>query len=224
MRSRLPAKSDVAVLTGFALDPRRPAYRVLEVDRGRFASLPEAALQGLGLAVGVTIGPKLLDRLQHLADVEAAYRAALRAQARRPHGHRDLQRRLVQKQHPPAAVVSALERLVSLGLLDDRQFAEHYVATRAPRGRGPTRLLRDLLHQGLDRRVAEEAVQATLVAEGIDVDEALRQTAERRVARLAQLPVPVRRRRLTAYLSRRGYQGPGVRSLVEDLVRSGEVT
>ena len=224
MRSRRPATSDVAVLTDFALDPRRPGYRVLEVDRGRFASLPEAALQDLGLAVGVTIDPRLLDRLQHLADVEAAHRAALRAQARRPHAYRDLQRRLIQKQHPPAAVASALERLVTHGLIDDRQFAEHYVAIRAPRGRGPTRLLRDLLRQGLDRRVAEEAVRATLVAEGIDVDEALRQAAERRVAHLAQLPVPVRRRRLIAYLSRRGYQGPGVRSLVEDLVRSGEVT
>jgi regulatory protein len=224
MRSRLPAKSDVAVLTDLALDPRRPGYRVLEVDRERFASLPEAALQDLGLAVGVTIDPKRLDRLQHLADVEAAHRAALRAQARRPHAYRDLQRRLVQKQHPPAAVASALERLANVGLLDDRQFAEHYVATRAPCGRGPTRLLRDLLRQGLDRSVAEEAVRATLATEGIDVDETLRQTAERRVACLAQLPAPVRRRRLTAYLSRRGYQGAGVRSLVEDLVRSSEVT
>lgn len=224
MRSRPPAKSDVPVLTDFALDPRRPGYRVLEVDRGRFASLPEAALQDLGLVVGVTIDSRLLDRLQHLADVEAAHRAALRAQARRPHAYRDLQRRLILKQHPPAAVASALERLVTLGLLDDRQFAQHYVATRASRGCGPTRLLRDLLRQGLDRRVAEDAVHATLVAEGIDVVQALRQTAERRVARLTQLPVPVRRRRLTAYLLRRGYQGAGVRSLVEDLVRSGEVT
>ncbi|OGU09778.1 MAG: hypothetical protein A2W29_08010 [Gemmatimonadetes bacterium RBG_16_66_8] len=214
----------MTVLTGFAPDPRRPGYRILEVDRGRFASLPEEALQDLALVPGMPLPPPTLERLQHLADVEAAHRAALRAQARRPHASRDLRRRLILKQHPPAAVDAAVARLAGQGVIDDRRFAEHYVATRAARGRGPARLLKDLLRQGLERRMAEEAVRATLLAEQIDVERTLRLVAERRVAGLSALPPAVKRRRLAAYLSRRGYYGPDVRSLVEDLVEAGEVT
>lgn len=212
------------VLTDIALDPRRPGYRVLEVDRGRFASLPAAALDGLDLAPGVTLDSAALDRLQHLADVEAAHRAALRAQARRPHACRDLRRRLILKQHPPAAVDVALERLVTRGLIDDGRFAEHYVATRAARGRGPARLVLDLLRHGLDRRSAEAAVRTTLADEGIDPEASLRLVAQRRAAQLRDFPVPIQRRRLTAYLSRRGYYGAAVRTVVEDVLRAGEVT
>src|SRR5882762_8419025 len=123
------------LLTGLAPDPRRPDYRLVEVDRGRFASLPAESLIGLGLVVGGEIGPRVLARLQELADLEGAHRAALRALARRAH-------------------------------------ARHYAAVKAARGRGPARLIKDLLAQGVERSVAEQAVRAALVDEGVDADAA----------------------------------------------------
>ena len=206
------------VLTSFVPDPSHPGHRLLYVDRGRFASLPEAVLGSLELVVGAELTRSVLDRLQTLADIEAAYRAALRAQARRPHARQDLRRRLIQKQHPPAAVDAALERLVEQGLLDDQRFAEHYAATRAARGRGPARLVRDLLQQGVELRVAEESVRASLAAEELDQDRAVRRVATHRAAQLRGLPVGVRRRRLVAYLARRGYEGAWVREVVNEVV------
>jgi len=207
----------VPTLTALAPDPRQPGYRLVEVDRGRFASLPSAALEPLSLQVGAELGPAVLDRLRELADVEAAERAALRALARRAHARLDLQRRLVKKQHPPAAVDAALERLASRGLLDDRRFAEHYAALRATRGKGPARLLRDLQAHGVERRVAEQAVRRALEEEGIDPELEARAVAAKRARQLAGLPVPVRKRRLLAFLVRRGYAGADVRGLVEEL-------
>src|SRR2546425_121837 len=156
------------ILTGLAPDPRRPDYRLVEVDRGRFASLPAESLVGLDLALGREIGPLVLERLEERADLEAAHRAALRALARRAHARHDLRRRLLQKQHPPAAVDGALDRLTAAGLLDDAQFALDYAAAKARRGRGPARLVCDLQSQGVDRRVAEDAVRHSLAAEGVD--------------------------------------------------------
>jgi len=75
----------------------------------------------------------VLARLQELADVEAAYRAGVRALALRPRAYHDLRRRLIQKPHPPSAVDAALERLAARGLIDDLRFAVHYAATRAAR-------------------------------------------------------------------------------------------
>ena len=205
------------ILTGLAPDPRRPDYRLVEVDRGRFASLPAESLVGLDLVIGREIGPLVLERLQELADLEAAQRAAMRALARRAHARFDLRRRLLQKQHPPAAVDGALERLSALGLLDDLRFAKDYSFAKAHRGRGPARLVRDLQAQGVDRRIAEEAVRSSLAAEGVDLTHAIRSLVEKRARQLAGLPAVVRKRRLIAFLARRGFGGAEVRDLVEDL-------
>ena len=204
-------------LTALAPDPRQPGYRLVEVDRGRFASLPLAALEPLSLQLGAELAPAVLDRLRELADVEAAERAALRALARRAHARLDLRRRLVKRQHPPTAVEAALDRLALRGLLDDRQFAEQYAALRATRGKGPARLLRDLQAQGVERRTAEHAVRRALEEEGIDPGVEARAVAAKRARQLAGLPVPVRKRRLLAFLVRRGYGGPQLRELVEEL-------
>ena len=208
----------MAVLTGATPDPRSPGYCQLEVDRGCFASLPEELLAPLGLVVGAELTVETLDRLQALADIEAAYRAAVRAQTRRPHARADLRRRLIQKQHPPSAVEVALERLAGQGLLDDRRFAHHFAATRATRGRAPARLVMDLLQQGVDRSVAEEAVRQALKEEAVDPDVEMRRIAARRVPQLAGLPAEVAQRRLLAYLARRGYQGEGVRATVQQVI------
>jgi regulatory protein len=207
----------VPTLTALAPDPRQPGYRLVEVDRGRFASLPLEAVEPLGLQVGAELAPPVLDRLRELADVEAAERAALRALARRAHARLDLRRRLVKRQHPPAAVEAALDRLALRGLLDDRRFAEQYAALRATRGKGPARLLRDLQAQGVERRTAEHAVRRALEEEGIDPGVEARAVAAKRARQLAGLPVPVRKRRLLAFLVRRGYGGPQLRELVEEL-------
>jgi regulatory protein len=207
----------VAILTGLAPDPRQPGYRLVLVDRGRFASLPDDALAPLDLQVGAELSPAALERLQHLADVTAAEGAALRALARRVYARADLERRLARKRHPRAAVAGALERLAARGLIDDRRFAEEYARARAARGSGPARIVRDLLTQGVERRMAEEAVRRALELEAIDPEIAARTLAVRRARQLGDLAPAVKRRRLLAFLLRRGYPGPQVRELVEEL-------
>jgi regulatory protein len=207
----------VAILTGLAPDPRQPGYRLVLVDRGRFASLPEEALAPLALTVGAELQRVVLDRLQHLADVMAVERAALRALARRGYARTDLERRLARKRHPRGAVVGALERLAVRGLIDDRRFAEEYARARAARGTGRARIVRDLLAQGVERGTAEEAVRRALEMEVIDPETAARALAVRRVRQLGDVAPAVTKRRLYAFLLRRGYPGPQVRELVEEL-------
>ena len=205
------------ILTGLAPDPHRPDYRLVEVDRGRFASLPAADLADLELRIGADIPPRVYERLQELADLEAAQRAALRSINRRAHARLDLRRRLLQKQHPAPAVDTVLERLRAAGLIDDTRFAFDYAAAKARRGRGPARLIRDLQAQGVERRVAEEAVRRSLAAEGVDPGETVRALVEKRAKQLAGLPQIERKRRLVAFLVRRGFGGAELRQVVEAL-------
>src|SRR2546427_12494436 len=116
----------MAPLHGVAPDPRQSGYRLVEVDRGRFASLPLEALEPLSLQLGAELAPAVLNRLRELADVEAAERAALRALARRAHARQELQRPLLKKRHPPAAVEAALQRLAMRRLLHGPRSARQH--------------------------------------------------------------------------------------------------
>ena len=59
---------------------------------------------------------------------------------------------------------------------------------------------------------------SALAAEGIDEATAMRRVAERRARQLGNLPETTKRRRMLAYLGRRGYRGAGVRKVVEELL------
>ncbi|HVH11298.1 MAG TPA: regulatory protein RecX [Gemmatimonadales bacterium] len=149
--------------------------------------------------------------------VEAAERAAVQALARRGYARRDLERWLLKRQHTPTVVQAAVERLAGRGLVDDARFAERYAAQRAARGRGPARLIRELIAQGVEGRVAERAVRRALEDEGIELRAAARAVAEQRVRVLGALPPTVRRRRLRAFLLRRGFDASEVRQVVVEV-------
>lgn len=207
------------LLTGLAPDPRHPGYRVVVLDRGRFASLPAEALAQLGLVPGEEVPAGALTRLTELAAAEAAWGAARAGLARRGYARLDLRRRLLKKRHPPGAVDEALERLEAQGLIDDAVLAAQYASARLARGWGPARIVGDLLTQGVDRGVAERAARRAVAAEGIDTEAEARAVAVKRARQLADLPAAVRERRLVAFLARRGYAGADVRRLVQEVLR-----
>ncbi|MDH4130982.1 MAG: RecX family transcriptional regulator, partial [Gemmatimonadota bacterium] len=83
---------------------------------------------------------------------------------------------------------------------------EQYVVSRAARGRGPARLRRDLQALGVATRHIEAAL-AKQWPEGAEPLDLARQLASRRARQLAGVPLDVRRRRVLAYLGRRGFTG-----------------
>jgi regulatory protein len=194
-------------LTGVTPDPRRPHCVRLAVDGRPFGVAAADAVAALGISPGDELTPETLARLTGLTDDEAAFRAGLTALSHRPRATADLGRRLVRSGHPPASVEHALGRLTTLGLLDDATFAENYVETRSERGRGPARLLRDLRLLGVDSDVASAAIAAHWPDDEGPAEAAL-QLAQRRAPQLAHLERPVQRRRLLAFLARRGFTGP----------------
>ncbi len=205
--SRLP------VITAIGPDPRRAGAVRVEVNRAPFASVSQDLAASEVLAVGRELDDDLRARLGFAADVEGALRTALRALERRSFARADLARRLRRKGHAPEAVDAALERAGALRLLDDAAFALNYVETRAARGRGPARLIRDLSAMGVDRRLIDRALAAHF-------DDAADRTAvpltlaTKRAGQLGDLPREVKRRRVLAYLARRGFSGRDITELV----------
>lgn len=201
-------------ITALEPDPRRPGTIRLEIDGARFGAVPHNLVSAERLAVGQPIDAELHQRLTWAADVEAAHRTALRCLELRAYARSDLARRLQRKGHPREAVEMALERIAALGLLDDEAYARSYVQTRAARGRGPARLSRDLLAMGVQRPVIDRAVAAEW-PEGSDRTLMPRALVTKRAAQLGALPRTAKRRRLLAYLARRGFSGRDVTEIVD---------
>ncbi|MBI4500111.1 MAG: regulatory protein RecX [Gemmatimonadetes bacterium] len=206
------------VITGLRADARIAGSVIVEGDGVRIASLPPEILRELKLEVGSELSQSQHEAVVHASLVEGARRVALRLLASRPRAVQDLKRRLRERGHDPSAIDEATGRLEAAGLLDDVHFAQHFVRVRASRGHGPSRLIHDLLSLGVERRVAECAVNDVSAAEGVDAAAMARAIAEKRAAQLKGLPVPKGRRRLLIYLARRGFRGRAIRELVTELV------
>lgn len=205
------------VLTAVEPDPRRPGTVRVEIAGVRFGAVPQEVARTAGLAVGRPVDAELHQRLVAAADAEAAFRTLLRALERRSFARRDLARRLLRKGHPADAVESAVERAAALGLLDDAAFALGYVQTRTARGRGPSRLTSDLLAMGVERALIDRALAAEWPDDRDRAAVSL-SLARKRAAQLGDLPRPVKRRRVLAYLARRGFAGREVSEMVARLV------
>jgi regulatory protein len=113
-----------------------------------------------------------------------------------------LERRLLQAGFDHAEIQEALDGLSSVGLIDDRRFAERFVE-RAGTGKldGRKRLMSELLAKGVARDVAEGALAEV---EGSEEARAC-ELAERQAPRLSRLEPDAARRRLYGFLLRRGF-------------------
>jgi regulatory protein len=201
-------------------DARRPgSVRIVVEGRTLFTLAAEAAAAE-GITPGHVVEEAQFERLSAAADQEAALRTAFRLLERRPFAARDLARRLVQKGHPAGAASVAVEKASQMGLVDDHVFTRHYIETRAARGRGPLRLRRDLAALGVERGVVDRTLAEVLGSDDRQYPDA-EALARKRLGQLKGLPAPAQRRRLVAFLARRGYGGDAVRQMVSRLLRSG---
>ena len=194
-------------------DSRGAGALRVNVNGRSFCTVPSAAALELGLRPGLAVDLQLREKLGRAADAQAAFRFILAALGRRAFARRDLERRLVHRGHPREAAGVALDRAAAAGLLDDREFALSYAQAKAGRGRGPARLLRDLFSMGVDRAIAEEAIAAAWAGEDREAEACLA-LARKRAAQLGAIARPAKRRRLLAFLARRGFTGAPVRAIV----------
>jgi len=93
-------------------------------------------------------------------DARAARAAALDALARRDYASEDLRRKLLQKGYDTSVIGPLLEQLRAEKLLDDRRYAENFVAYHAARGQGPLRVRAELRGKGLEGGMVEECLDA----------------------------------------------------------------
>ncbi len=132
------------------------------------------------------------------------WEAALKLLAARARSQAEIRLHLGRRGYVPEEVAAVLSRLAAAGYVNDREFARDWVGARAARcGFGPARLTRELRAKG----VAEEDIRAALgelLAERTPLSLA-EGAARKKLVELQGTAPAVGRRRLAAYLSRRGF-------------------
>jgi len=152
----------------------------------------------------------LLDRDR----VRQATSAALNLLAYRPRAEGEIRTRLRQRGFPDGTIDETIDKLREWRYVDDQDFAERWIENRRERRPRSARMIAmELRGKGVEADTVSEAVDGAGIDERAD---ALRIATER-WARLADLDAAVRVRRLTGFLSRRGYGFDVIRDVLKVL-------
>ena len=195
---------------------RRDPGRVSIFVDGAFALALTAELAvEAGLRVGEAIDPEAIDRLLQRDETHRAVQAALRFLGARPRSELEVRQRLLRHGFGEAAIAGAIERLRSLGYLDDGAFAAFWIENRrAFKPRSARLVAYELRRKG----VADEAVD---LADWDDETAAL--AAGRRWIRARPFASPAEfERRVFDYLPRRGFGGAAIRAAIRQLALDRE--
>ena len=185
-----------------------------------------------GLRVGDDVEESALAALERSDLAWRTRQAALEHLAYRPRSVDELRRRLLRKDLPADVVDACLADLQERGWLDDDAFAATFVRERIRRKpRGRRGLVSELRSRGVGAERAARVVEETLEAEDVSELDLARAAARawsrrsggaghasggaaaERDARLRQ------RRRLYAYLTRRGFSADVVGAVVAEVTR-----
>jgi regulatory protein len=196
-----------------ALRVRKRNKKLVNVHLDGEQAFALTAIQAARLHVGQTLTAEEIAALRAGDEAERAYERALSLLSYRPRSESEVRGRLRRKQVEAEAIDSAVERLKRAGLLDDLEFARYWIENRLRfRPRGARALRHELRARGVPHPVISEAL------EGYDEQAAAEKAALDGARRLAHLDPQGFRRRLGAYLARRGFNYAIVKPLVQDML------
>jgi len=193
----------------------------IAVDGATVGDLSLDAIERLDLHVGTEVSDRVVAEIARETQALHTYDRAVTLLAAHARASKELERLLVKKGEPAALAKAAVARLSEQGFLDDASFARQFARTKLAGGLSRRRMQAELARRGVSREVADAAIDEIVTDDGVDEAEACDNVAARKMRALGDLPPDVQRRRLYAFLARRGYELDDVRATVNRLVGRG---
>ena len=193
-----------SAITAIADDPASQQRQLVHLDDRQAISVFRKTLKELGLAAGQIWDRRDLARQCREAEYKHSLEAALTLLSHRARSHADLGRRLKRKGYSTSAIGAVVKKLSDLRLLDDEQFAENLMDSLQRRESLGQRAIFDRMR----REGLPQTVVARVIEERTDEDrEAARalELARKRLSRMTNVDPMKARRRVYAFLIRRGF-------------------
>jgi regulatory protein len=126
----------------------------------------------------------------------------------RQRSEKEISERLRKKKYPEEIIKETLDFLREKKFIDDAVFARVWIRERLARAIGPRRLFQELKLKGIDKQVIENNLGEA--KEYYSETETIRGLAERRFNSFKDLDPQAAKRRVYAYLLRRGFSPDAV--------------
>ena len=206
-------------ITSILPSPRRPGRFDVFIDQKSIATISLEAVERLKLSSGEVVDATVEVALEREAAQLKTYDRALNMLALRARSSNDLRRILLRKGESAEQVGIAIERLQQAGFLDDVSFARQFARSRVlGAGLSRRRIQAELARRGVARDVAGVAIDEVFGEESVDESATLERVARKKLLTLARLDAATQRRRLYAFLARRGYDSDDISRVVNELI------
>lgn len=147
-----------------------------------------------------------------------AYEDALHLLEFRARSAAELRRMLLRRGAPAIDVDAAIQKLRDQKLLDDDDFARQFARSKTlGGGASRRRIAQELGRKGIAREVADRAMDQLREEDGIDPSANIHRVARKKWTSLSKLDDFTRRRRLYAFLARRGFDPDEIKAAMQAL-------
>lgn len=214
----MPADADAGTITALETQTHDSNRTSVFLD-GEFAfGVHQDVVVKHGLRVGRTLTVEERRTIEREEQYVQAKQRALDYLAHKPRTEEEVRRKLRKQDVPDLVIEDVVERLYELNYLDDEAYAHDYAHNRfSNKGYGPVRIRRELVERGVDRPLADRAVD-DLFADA-DARGAAREHAEKYWPRIADEDDPRRQKqKLHDYLRRRGFTADTIYRLLDEFV------
>jgi regulatory protein len=203
------------MITHILASSKREGRFDIQVGGRYFATVSLDTIDRLKLKVGAEVSPELEAAIKH---DEAALKTFDRALAMidfRPRAIKELRRQLLRKGEPEEHIGPAIEKLTRLGILNDTEYARVFtrVKSNGP-GYSRRRISQELSKRGVAREVAQQAIGDAVERDEINEQDTLRRVAEKKLRTLSRYDPDTQKRRLYAFLARRGFASDDIRNVM----------
>ncbi len=148
-----------------------------------------------------------------------AKNAAYRYLSYRSRSQAEVEAKLRDNEFSEAVIQHVLSHLVRLGYLDDEMFSDQWARGRVRlRGFGRLRIEQELRNKGVSRDIIRKTL-GEVFEDSSEIDIARRE-AEKKTRSLSRFEPEVRRRRLAAFLERKGFSSDIIRIVMHDVLHS----
>jgi regulatory protein len=156
------------------------------------------------LLKGESIDPQRLEEALRDDERQSAYLRALRYLTSRQRTVKEIERYLARHKYEPAIVEEVVIRIKEQGYIDDERFSKALAEERlAAHGKGKRWIKQELLRKGIDRTLVQETLSG--IEENSELESASEIARKRWKTMSGKGDAKDGRRKLAAYLARRGY-------------------
>lgn len=174
----------------------------------------EAALKH-GLEKGKHVTQEFIDNLQDEAEEEKVYNRVLRFATTRPRSEKEVRDWFKRKKVLPSVIEPVFNRLKSLSLVNDEEFARWWVQQRAEFRQKSRRVLGlELRQKGVAREISEKVLENADIPKEVD----LAKKAATKKLRTLRGDLNENKKKLSDFLARRGFSWDTVKTVVEELI------